>query len=194
MTARVDGSLETLHAQVEANGDRIRARASADVTPFGEVPFTHLMVDGERINPRLFSATAPQANLSVHADLRPVAPAAAPASAPAAPASALASASASAPPASGASAKPTANATAPLTVAGEVTVNNLEPGPLDKERLPVQSVQARVELSEATQILSDLRIALLGKAEIVGRDRCMKGAAASTSMCAGSTWPRSTRA
>jgi translocation and assembly module TamB len=61
MTARVDGSLETLHAQVEANGDRIRARASADVTPFGEVPFTHLMVDGERINPRLFSATAPQA-------------------------------------------------------------------------------------------------------------------------------------
>jgi hypothetical protein len=42
------------------------------------VPFTHLMVDGERINPRLFSATAPQANLSVHADLRPVAPAAAP--------------------------------------------------------------------------------------------------------------------
>ncbi|MGX0935946.1 translocation/assembly module TamB domain-containing protein [Cupriavidus metallidurans] len=176
MTARVDGSLETLHAQVEANGDRIRARASADVTPFGEVPFTHLMVDGERINPRLFSATAPQANLSVHADLRPVAPAAS-VSAPAAPASARASASAPAPasasasppPASGASAKPASSATAPLTVAGEVTVNNLEPGPLDKERLPVQSVQARVELSEATQILSDLRIALLGKAEIVGK-------------------------
>jgi translocation and assembly module TamB len=60
-------------------------------------------------------------------------------------------------------------------VAGEVTVNNLEPGPLDKERLPVQSVQARVELSEATQIPERPRIALLGKAEIVGKGSLHEG-------------------
>jgi hypothetical protein len=75
MTARVDGSLETLHARVEANGDRIRARASADVTPFGEVPFTHLMVDGERINPRC-SARPRRRRMTVSMrTCRPVAPA-----------------------------------------------------------------------------------------------------------------------
>ncbi|WP_019449125.1 translocation/assembly module TamB domain-containing protein [Cupriavidus sp. BIS7] len=166
MTVRADGSLAALHAQVEANGDRIRARANADVTPFDEVPFTHLMIDGERINPRLFSPTAPQADLTVHADLRPVASAAG-ASAPAASAPSVAS-TPSASSASAAHAKAAPAKAVPLVVAGEMSIRNLEPGPIDKQRLPVHSVDARVELSEAAQTLSDLRIALPGKAEITG--------------------------
>jgi translocation and assembly module TamB len=162
VNATARGTLEALRAELQASGDRIHARAGADLTPFGKVPFTHLLVDGERINPRLFSPTAPQANLTVHAELRPVdgaaaAPAPPAASAPAAPvAPASAPAPAAVPP------------PAPLAVAGDIEIRNLEAGPLDKERLPVHSVRAHVELSEMAQAVSDLRVALTGKAEITG--------------------------
>ncbi|GJG93446.1 translocation/assembly module TamB domain-containing protein [Cupriavidus pauculus] len=172
VSATVSGSLETLRAELEANGDRIRARGNADVTPFGKVPFTHLIVDGERINPRLFSPTAPQANLTVHAELHPVESVAPPPKvAQPTPGQSTASAVAAASAASASAPVPTPAAPTahPLAVAGEVSVRNLEPGPIDKERLPVHSVQARVELSEQTQTLRDLRIALPGRAEIVGQ-------------------------
>ncbi|MGH8788258.1 MAG: translocation/assembly module TamB domain-containing protein, partial [Cupriavidus necator] len=73
-----------------------------------------------------------------------------------------------APAASAASAPAAAPAPAPLAVAGDVEIRNLEAGPLDKERLPVQSVRAHVELSEMAQVVSELRVALAGKAEIAG--------------------------
>ncbi|WP_042886986.1 translocation/assembly module TamB domain-containing protein [Cupriavidus necator] len=166
VNATADGTLEALRAELQANGDRIHARAGADVTPFGKVPFTHLLVDGERINPRLFSPTAPQANLTVHAELRPVDGVAA-----GAPPQAASAPAASAPPAASvpaASAPAAAPPPAPLAVAGDVEIRNLEAGPLDKERLPVHSVRAHVELSEMAQAISDLRVALTGKAEITG--------------------------
>jgi len=178
VSATANGSLAELRAELEANGDRIRARGNADVTPFGKVPFTHLVVDGERINPRLFSPTAPQANLTVHAELRPVEsvppppevakpkPGESTASAVAAASAASASAPVPTP------AAPTKN---PLAVAGEVTLRNLEPGPIDKERLPVHAVQARVELSELTQTLRDVRITLPGRAAIVGQGTLREG-------------------
>lgn len=192
VSANANGSLETLRAELEANGDRIRARAGADLTPFGKVPFTHLLVDGDRINPRLFSPSAPHANLSVHAELRPVdgvggvggaragtgsaASAVAAASAPAAPAAASAVAVASVPAGASAvaaasvpgAAPPVAPAAAPLAVAGQIVIRNLEPGPIDVQRLPMQSAQAYVELSESAQSVRDLRVALAGKAEITG--------------------------
>ena len=178
VSATANGSLDQLRAELEANGDRIRARGNADVTPFGKVPFTHLMIDGERINPRLFSPGAPQANLTVHAELRPVEsvpppPQVAsprPGQSTASAVAAASAASASAPPPT-----PAPAAKNPLAVAGEITVRNLEPGPIDKERLPVHRVQARVELSELTQTLRDLRIALPGRAEIVGQGTLREG-------------------
>lgn len=189
LSATVTGSLDALRAQVEATGDRIRGRATAEVTPFGPVPFTHLLVDGERINPRLFSPGAPQANLTVHAELRPVEAVAPPpviarpqpgqtaASAVAAASAASASAPVPTPLAPGTPGTPgtPASATRPLAVAGELTVRNLEPGPIDKERLPVESVRARVELSETAQSVRDLRIALLGKGEILGQGMLREG-------------------
>ncbi|QCC01798.1 translocation/assembly module TamB [Cupriavidus necator H16] len=166
VNATAKGNLDALRAELQASGDRIHLRAGADLTPFGKVPFTHLLVDGDRINPRLFSPSAPQANLTVHAELRPVGGVAA-----AAGAQAASAVSASPPPAASgvsASAPAAAPAPAPLAVAGDIEISNLEAGPLDKERLPVQSVRAHVELSEMAQAVSDLRVALAGKAEISG--------------------------
>ncbi|MGX6566148.1 translocation/assembly module TamB domain-containing protein [Cupriavidus necator] len=166
VNATAKGNLDALRAELQASGDRIHLRAGADLTPFGKVPFTHLLVDGDRINPRLFSPSAPQANLTVHAELQPVGGVAA-----AAGAQAASAVSASAPPAASgvsASAPAAAPAPAPLAVAGDIEISNLEAGPLDKERLPVQSVRAHVELSEMAQAVSDLRVALAGKAEISG--------------------------
>ena len=174
ISASMRGSLAALRAEVEASGDRMRGRAGADLTPFGKVPFTHVVVNGEHINPRLFSASAPQANLSVQAELRPVDGAGAPAPAPAAAASSPAAASApvataSAVPASAAGAKP-AGATdeAPLRVAGDVRIVNHDAGKLDAERLPVESVQGHIEVSETAQAVRDLRVALAGGGEIRG--------------------------
>lgn len=172
VSARADGTLEALRADIEASGDRLRGRGEVELTPFGPVPFTRLRVDGERINPRLFNPSAPQANLSVHAELRPVdgsgAAPSAPASVPAAPASVPAT-PASVPAASAPQASaPAASGAAPLTVAGEVSIRNHEAGPLDAERLPVQSVRATVELSQAAQHVRDLHVALAGNGEIAG--------------------------
>lgn len=178
LSATASGTLDALRAEAEASGDRIRARAAIDVTPFGKVPFTHLLVDGERINPRLFSPTAPQANLTVHAELRPVESVAPPPTiATPAPGQSTASAveAASAASASAPVPTPAPPTRTPLAVAGEVTVRNLEPGPIDKERLPVHSVRARVEVSEMAQTLRELRIALPGRAEIVGQGALRDG-------------------
>ncbi|WP_432257963.1 translocation/assembly module TamB domain-containing protein [Cupriavidus sp. TMH.W2] len=170
VNATANGNLEALRAELQASGDRIHLRAGVDVTPFGKVPFTHLLVDGDRINPRLFSPSAPQANLTVHAELRPVdGVAAGKRPAGAAAASTPAAASAPAAPAASAASVPVATpAPAPLAVAGDIEIRNLEAGPLDKERLPVQSVRAHVELSEMAQAVSDLRVALSGNAGISG--------------------------
>jgi len=178
LSATASGSLAALRAEAEATGDRIRARAGIDLTPFGKVPFTHLLIDGERINPRLFSPTAPQANLTVHAELRPVeAVAPPPQIARPAPGQSTASAvaAASAASASAPVPQPAPSTRNPLAVAGEVIVRNLDPGPIDKERLPIHSVRARVEVSEMIQTLRDLRIALPGKAEIVGQGALREG-------------------
>lgn len=180
VSARANGTLEALRADVEASGDRLRGRGEIELTPFGQVPFTRLRVDGERINPRLFNPSAPQANLSVHAELRPVdgtpgAPApAAPASVPAASAPSAAPASV---PAASAPQPSTLSApgAAPLTVAGEVSIRNHEAGPLDAERLPVQSVRATVELSQAAQHVRDLHVALAGNGEIAGSGSLREG-------------------
>jgi translocation and assembly module TamB len=139
VSATARGSLEAVRAEAELSGDPMRARADIDLTPFGKVPFTRLQVQGERIDPRAFVATAPRASLSVQADLRPVAPGSDPA--------------------------------APLAVAGDVNVRNHEAGPLDAQRLPVESVRAHVELSEGAQSVRDLVMQLPARRGVKGDPR-----------------------
>ncbi len=172
VSATANGALDALRAEAEATGDRIRARAGIDVTPFGKVPVHPPADRWGPDQPAPVQPTAPQANLTVHAELRPVeAVAPPPQIAQPAPGQSTASAvaAASAASASAPVPQPAPRTRNPLAVAGEVTVRNLDPGPIDKERLPVHSVRARVEVSEMAQTLRDLRIALPGKAEIVGQ-------------------------
>lgn len=72
--ARVSGSLEELHAEVDATGMKLEGHASAVAMPFGDVPLKTLSLVFEHVDPRTFSASAPQADLSLHADVQPVAP------------------------------------------------------------------------------------------------------------------------
>lgn len=72
--ARVSGSLEELHAEVDASGMKLEGHASAVAMPFGDVPLKTLSLVFEHVDPRTFSPGAPQADLSLHADVRPVAP------------------------------------------------------------------------------------------------------------------------
>ncbi len=165
VTASAGGTLETIDASLQASGDRMRGRASAGLTLFGKVPFSHLDVQGEHINPRLFSPSAPSADLSVQAALKPVQERAAE---PPAVAASAARPAGSSVPASAVTAGPPAGVPPSLTVAGEVTIRNGLAGALDAERLPVESVQARVRLSSAEQAVSDLRVVLAGQGQIVG--------------------------
>ncbi|HTJ95334.1 MAG TPA: translocation and assembly module protein TamB, partial [Pararobbsia sp.] len=72
--ARVSGSLEELHAEVDASGMKLEGHASAVAMPFGDVPLKTLSLVFEHVDPRTFSPDAPQADLSLHADVQPVAP------------------------------------------------------------------------------------------------------------------------
>jgi len=65
---------------------------------------------------------------------------------------------------------PVAGATAEnLRVAGPVAISNAIPGSLDRQRLPLTSVKARVDLGVDSQQLSDLRVALLKDAMLTGK-------------------------
>ncbi|MFJ9535468.1 translocation/assembly module TamB domain-containing protein [Herbaspirillum sp. NPDC101396] len=65
---------------------------------------------------------------------------------------------------------PVAGATADnLRVAGPVEIVNAIPGSLDQQRLPLNSVKAKVDLGVDSQQLSDLRIALLKNATLTGK-------------------------
>lgn len=66
--------------------------------------------------------------------------------------------------------QPTSNASADnLRVAGKVDISNAIPGSLDQQRLPLSSATATVDLGVDSQRLTDLRIALLKKASLVGK-------------------------
>ncbi|AKZ65550.1 hypothetical protein F506_20740 [Herbaspirillum hiltneri N3] len=56
-----------------------------------------------------------------------------------------------------------------LRVAGPVAISNAIPGSLDRQRLPLTSVKARVDLGVDSQQLSDLRVALLKDAMLTGK-------------------------
>ncbi|MGA3703623.1 translocation/assembly module TamB domain-containing protein [Ralstonia nicotianae] len=132
VSAQLSGSLEALRIDATGTGAGLTAQARIDATPFGALPFTRAVVSAEQVNPRAFAPGAPEAALSVHADLRP-----------------------------------DAQATT-LTVAGPVQIDNAQAGPLDRQRLPLQSLRAQVRLTEAAQQLTGLDVRLPGGAQVTG--------------------------
>jgi translocation and assembly module TamB len=147
IAARATGSLSKLIIEADASGDRLKGRAEVEATPFDAVPLVRAQLSADHINPRVFSPGAPQADLSLRADVRPVDAAGQPASA----------------------------TDGQLTVAGPVSVRNALAGSLDQGRLPLQSVQAQIEMNQQRQKVSDLLIQLAGSGRISGHGEVEAG-------------------
>lgn len=141
IAARASGSLRHLTLEADAAGDRLKGRAEVEATPFDAVPLVRAQLSADHLNPRVFSAGAPEADLAVRADLRPVA----------------------------------GEAGAPLTVAGPVSVRNAQAGPLDRQRLPLQSAAAHIELNQKQQTVRDLVVQLAGTGRITGQGELEEG-------------------
>jgi translocation and assembly module TamB len=73
VTSGLDGTLQALGITLKASGGDFNADARIDATPFSPLPFTHARVKVEHLNPRMFNAAAPQADLKLDADLAPLA-------------------------------------------------------------------------------------------------------------------------
>lgn len=66
---RVRGDLQALEAHLEAHGEGLAGVADARVEPFGQIPLRTLRVALGEIDPSAFDARAPQAALTLRADL-----------------------------------------------------------------------------------------------------------------------------
>ena len=139
MSAQLSGSLEALHIEATGTGAKLTAQAQIDATPFGALPLSRAVVSADHVNPRAFAPGAPEASLSIHADLRPDEQA------------------------------------KTLTVAGPIQIDNAQPGTLDKQKLPLQSLRAQVRLNEDDQQLTGLDVRLLGGAQLSGGADVKKG-------------------
>ncbi len=139
VSAQLSGSLEALHIEATGTGAKLTAQALIDATPFGALPLSRAVVSAEHVNPRAFAPGAPEASLSIHADLRPDEKA------------------------------------KTLTVAGPIQIDNAQPGTLDKQKLPLQSLRAQVRLNENDQQLTGLDVRLLGGAVLTGSADVQKG-------------------
>ncbi|GAB7538928.1 translocation/assembly module TamB domain-containing protein [Burkholderia sp. 3C] len=69
--ATLSGSLEALGVDLDASGMKLAGRAHLEAAPFGAVPLTRATLAFDHVNPRVLVPTAPEADLSIHADLAP---------------------------------------------------------------------------------------------------------------------------
>jgi len=72
LQAKLSGTLESLIADVTANGMKLAGRASIEAMPFAAVPLKRATIAFDHVDPRAVSAGAPQADLSITATLAPV--------------------------------------------------------------------------------------------------------------------------
>ncbi|KAF3997878.1 translocation/assembly module TamB domain-containing protein [Glaciimonas immobilis] len=165
LDAKVSGTLPTLNVALLGTGDKLRANVNVAATPFAPIPFQRIQISADHINPKLFSAGAPSADLKVQADLAPVSATAAATNATAATAATKAPGLAASPP----DASLTSVDLALLAVSGPLRITNAMPGALDKDRLPLTSIDAQVRLDAKSQQLSSLHIQLLDKGSLSGK-------------------------
>ncbi|WP_235090109.1 MULTISPECIES: translocation/assembly module TamB domain-containing protein [Mycetohabitans] len=146
---QVSGSLQALVADMQAsgmqsNGLQLNGVAHVEATPFADVPLKVVTLDVDRLDPRAFNPGAPHADLSIRARLRPVEPA------------------------PRAQARGAAAPDMSLVVAGEVSVVNAVPGLPAQQRLPLIDARTNVRVDASRQILSALKVRLLGGATVSG--------------------------
>ncbi|MFM0321519.1 translocation/assembly module TamB domain-containing protein [Caballeronia glebae] len=73
VNARLSGSLEDLIADVDASGMKLNGKAHVEALPFADVPLKSALVTFDHVNPQAFSPSAPEADLAVRAEVKPVA-------------------------------------------------------------------------------------------------------------------------
>ncbi len=71
LQAALSGSLDALVVDLTASGEKLNGTAHIAASPFGAVPLSRAQIAIDHLNPRDFAPGAPQADLSVQADLRP---------------------------------------------------------------------------------------------------------------------------
>ena len=143
---RLSGTLQALGIALDASGGAFSAIARIEATPFAAIPFSSARISADHLDPRMFSATAPQADLKVMADIVPV----------------------SMPGQAGAG-------LSQLTVAGPVSITNARPGPIDQQLLPLISLQAQARMDAQQQSLSDLKAVLRGDGTLEGSGELRAG-------------------
>lgn len=72
LQATLSGTLESLVADATASGMKLSGRAHIEATPFAAVPLERATIAFDHVDPRVISAGAPQADLSLTASLAPV--------------------------------------------------------------------------------------------------------------------------
>jgi len=72
VSARLSGSLEDLVADVDASGMKLKGEAHVEALPFADVPLKSALVTFDHVNPQAFSPSAPEADLAVRAEVKPV--------------------------------------------------------------------------------------------------------------------------
>lgn len=144
VAAQLSGSLQELGVALKASGDKLSGTADVIATPFADVPVKQAKIDLKHINPQAFNAAAPQADLNLRADLAPDTTAGKPADAN----------------------KP--GDLSGMAVTGTIALDNAKPGSLDRQLLPLNSLQAKLALTLASQKITDLSIRLPKNGRIEG--------------------------
>ncbi|SAK75124.1 PF04357 family protein [Caballeronia catudaia] len=72
VSARLAGSLEDLIADVDASGMKLKGQAHVEALPFADVPLKSALVTFDHVNPQAFAPGAPEADLAVRAEVKPV--------------------------------------------------------------------------------------------------------------------------
>ncbi|MBV8627794.1 MAG: translocation and assembly module protein TamB, partial [Paraburkholderia sp.] len=176
VNAHLTGTLETLVAEVEANGLKLTGHARVEATPFAEVPLQRATVTFDHVNPQAFAPGAPFADLALRAELQPAGlgragkagEVASGASGPV-----IASDAASAVnDASGAHAGHKAAGhpakAGAFAVAGTISIVNARPGAIDEHLLPLIDARADVRLDAEAQHISNLNVRIVRNATVTG--------------------------
>ena len=125
--ATAQGVLERIELAVVAS-EGIAGNGAATLTPFATAPFASARLQLDRIDPASWQAGAPQAELSVVADVVP----------------------------------------APNGIIGSFGLTNQQPGPLDRQRLPLTTLAGTLAWQDGQLQLANLHAALPGGGELAG--------------------------
>lgn len=71
LDAHWSGTLAALQLELHAGGDKLSGQAQVALAPFAPQPLLRAQIDAAHLNPKLFAAGAPSADLALHAELVP---------------------------------------------------------------------------------------------------------------------------